>query len=649
MRSKILTAGLFLCAGWLATGAFATDFPTYDSLNEGPLRRPEWQGRDFVFYKYAEPTPRERVEFEAQKLIEPTWNDPDFYDLEGFGEWDWQLHTSLARYDDIRDHFASGGHRDTYHAVKLYYRHWFDEEMKTIPAARRDKTTMLTFPAQFNFACYDAAWGAGMVGQEIGINSVGFQSKLAYLRGAARQNQIPFYVQVSPWYIDYGIWARGEDREPSGFTQYYKGLPETEVPPADLPLPKELGVGGRAGWWNGGHCASFLARCWTMSWLSGASVVMPEAFQHNFFAYDPEFSSQKGTGNGYVPNDPKQRATLSPLGERAQTFLQLTRDHTDRGIPYAPFAILVDQYAGFNGSMCAGISSFEGKGDLVCPPRPWGVLQPTLGDREMYLFFDTIWPDSMYLQLLIGRNQDGIVNQDRRMVASLYGDTFDVLLSNVSEDVLQAYPVVICIGDQEFLPATTDKLTRYLLGGGRVYLTYAQAEQLGPTMDTLRAAGRVELYGLDQEHRPAQVEWKRWLQPFLPVSVADEAEIQRREEGLKLRPYEVRFKQEVERIMAELAPEFLPVKVEGDIQYLINRTPHGWVVGLINNAGIEKGVHTPVQVDPSEARSVTVTLRDGTLTRADEWYTEKTLAIQKNRVSVTVPSGDVRILNLEVK
>jgi hypothetical protein len=638
----ILALSVVLTSGTL----FAAPFPTYEALMEGPLARHAWQGYDFVFYKWGPPTEREYHEFGAHNLLTPTWKDPEFLDYGEVGEWDWKFHHFLTLHDGIREHLATSDRRTAYHAAEIFYRQFYGEVKRSISPTLRNQTTMLSFPGQFNFASYDGVWGIDMVGHEIGINAVGFQSKLAYLRGSARQNARPFFVDVSPWYIDYGIWARGEDREPSGFTQYYKGLPETEFPPEDLPIPRELGVGGRAGWWNGGHSASFMARCWYMSWLWGATVIVPEACQHNFFAYDPEYASEKGTGNGFVPNDPDQRATLSPMGERAQEFMRITTTYPHRGIPYAPFAILVDQYAGFNGSQCADNSGFEGTSELTAPPRPWGVLDPTLGDREMYLFFDTIWPESMYLQLLIGRNQGGIVNSDNRMVHSAYGDTFDVLMSNASDDVLQAYPVLICIGDHEFLPETTARMEHYLKKGGRVYLTYAQAEQLGDTLSALRAAGPVELYGLDAAHMPEVVDWKRWMQPFLPVSVADDAEIRRREEGLKLLPYEIHFKQEVERIMAPLVKEFLPITVDGDIHYMINRTADGWVIGLINHAGSDKTPYTPVVIDPAQARTITVTLQTGTLTGVKEWMTESALPHRKNQTRVVVPPGEVRILML---
>jgi len=46
--------------------------------------------------------------------------------------------------------------------------------------------------------------------------------------------------------------------------------------------------------------------------------------------------------------------------------------------------------------------------------------------------------------------------------------------------------------------------------------------------------------------------------------------------------------------------ELLPVEVAGDsIQYQINRTTRGWVIELINNAGVAKQPDQPATTDPN--------------------------------------------------
>ena len=87
-----------------------------------------------------------------------------------------------------------------------------------------------------------------------------------------------------------------------------------------------------------------------------------------------------------------------------------------------------------------------------------------------------------------------------------YSEAYDALLSNVPPDVLWCYPVVICLGEHEFLPQTVEKLVEYLRCGGHLCLTYQQAVQLGmkasqdqaaengTAFHKLKQAGRVDLY-----------------------------------------------------------------------------------------------------------------------------------------------------------
>jgi len=133
--------------------------------------------------------------------------------------------------------------------------------------------------------------------------------------------------------------------------------------------------------------------------------------------------------------------------------MRIVDNHNDVGIPYTPYAIMLDEFCGFNGFP-------------LTQPRAWNVLNPTLGDREISLFLDTIFPKSMYLDFMPGVD---VEQADRRLVSSPYGDSFDTLLSNAPQDIINSYPIIICLGDHEFLPDTVDKLISYVRSGGKLY------------------------------------------------------------------------------------------------------------------------------------------------------------------------------------
>lgn len=568
----------------------------FQQLAVGPWQIRRWADRPFVFLSYgnwSQGNRRAAQECRLQGLLTPTWDDPTFpHPLEAKAtEWGWSLQPEGKT------------RRECYEWGRQVYLEKIKERAHSpLPLNKGEPFYSLTGHSWFSV--YGAQWGCNMVGLETGENIIAMQAQIAFLRGAARQNGKPFYVQPSQWYGGtVPLFREGEDE----FTPHVLDEPKVRegISRGGIAIP------------NGGHSPSLLARMWYVAWLSGAAVVCPEACQANFFAAEQVES---------YPVD--RRIPLSPIGKRAQAFLRTVQQHPEIGVPYTPFTILLDEFCGFNGFP-------------LTQPRPWNVLPPTLGDREISLFLDTVYPRSMYLDFMPGVD---VEREDRRLVDSPHGDSFDSLLSNVGLEVLKAYPVVICLGDHEFLPATCEKLSQYLQAGGRLFVTHAQAEQLGPRWDELCKTGQVEQFGLNKQDVPQPIETTRWYTPA--HWGADAATLAARKKAVELLPYERRFRDEVQRIVTGLADRYLPVRVSGEVQFLVNRTRHGWIVGLINNRGVTKENMTPVQVDPSKKQTVSVCLHEGQVTEAQEWCVAGRLPIQGATVTVDVPPGEIRIVEL---
>lgn len=185
-----------------------------------------------------------------------------------------------------------------------------------------------------HYESYAAEWGARCVGLEIGENIAFTQSKLAFARGAARQWQRPWSVQVSPW---------------------FHGACTTSGP-----LRQE---GGGARGLEAGHSLSLYERLWLHGWFSGAAMVTPENSIAIFF---------------------EQAAapwTLTSHGQKAVEVYGFMRTHP-RGIPYAPIAVVLDHLAGYNAYM----------------DKPWGILPVTPADRELRDLFDAqLFPGSDHI------------------------------------------------------------------------------------------------------------------------------------------------------------------------------------------------------------------------------------------------------------
>jgi len=347
-----------------------------------------------------------------------------------------------------------------------------------------------------HYEAYAGEWGALCIGLEVGENIAFTQSKFAFARGASRQWQKPWSVQVSPW---------------------FHGACTTSGP-----LRQE--AGGARGL-DAGHSLSFYERMWLHSWFAGAALVTPENSLAIFF---------------------EQAAspwTLTPHGRKAAEVFRFMREH-ERGVPWTPIAIVLDHMAGYNGYM----------------DKPWGILPPTAGDREIRDLFDyQLFPGSDHVHA----KPDPVNPEAGYLRATPYGESFDVLLSNVSPDLLSAYPVVLLAGDIDFNDAFVNTLARSLRSGGQVLIAPRHRTALGKTFEWLEQQGHIEMliaWNNPVTDRPAAISPQR---------------------------------------LEMMTRKFLPITVSGDpIQYQINRTSKGWVIELVNNQGVIKRRDQPAVIDP---------------------------------------------------
>jgi hypothetical protein len=100
-----------------------------------------------------------------------------------------------------------------------------------------------------------------------------------------------------------------------------------------------------------------------------------------------------------------------------------------------------------------------------------------------------------------------------------------------------------------------------------------------------------------------------------------------------------------------LAADATPVHVEGDVEYLVNRTARGWVVTLFNDNGVFKPQQGMAQVDASAVASVRMSLRGSAVASAGEWTTDRTLEVHRqsgaaDAVTLTIPPGGIAVVEL---
>ena len=97
-------------------------------------------------------------------------------------------------------------------------------------------------------------------------------------------------------------------------------------------------------------------------------------------------------------------------------------------------------------------------------------------------------------------------------------------------------------------------------------------------------------------------------------------------------------------MLSHIFADATPVQVNGDVEYLINRTTNGWVVTLINNNGVFKPQQGLAQVDRSAYVKVSISLRNGKIQSATDWVTDHALPIEN--LTVLIAPGAVSIVEL---
>jgi hypothetical protein len=103
-------------------------------------------------------------------------------------------------------------------------------------------------------------------------------------------------------------------------------------------------------------------------------------------------------------------------------------------------------------------------------------------------------------------------------------------------------------------------------------------------------------------------------------------------------------------MLAHLLADITPLRVSGDVEYLINRAARGWVVTLINNNGVFKPQQGMAQVDRSATVTATISLPGRGILSAQDWISDNTLDIEKQNgqdtVRLRIAPGGIAIVEL---
>jgi len=485
---------------------------------------------------------------------------------------------------------------------------------KTPTGAMWDKLIPAMSTSSTSFAHALSEWGVRVLGMETAAVMPMTAMRIAFTRGAARQYGGDFLYYHAP---NFGDTA-------TVFT-------------------KQMSYGGPDNFFHTrygatmGPSLSWYRKSYYLYYMSGASAIYLEQGYDQFFK----------------PGPGEHPFQLNPLGRITDEFVRFAERHPDRGTPYTPIAFLLDPAHGWE------ITDY--------PQWPFEVSQINESDRALReLIGAAYYPGTV-------REGEPASGERQTFVPGIFGNIFDVLVtSETHRDAIDSYRAVIVGGRIDWSTTWIEKLKNYLSSGGVLLLNSAQtkglpADLLGAQLTgaaaeaddakcLLRSEAKQDLRG--QMFRYDRLETKGATvlisapndDPLVTVNKVGRGKLifvavpDLLGEDKRLTPFAA-------HLLAHLSAEATPVKIEGDVEYLINRNSRGWVVTLFNDNGVFKPQQGLAQVDRNAIVAVTLNLRGRKITQASDWTADKPLEVAsydgESGVRISIPAGGIAIVELQ--
>jgi hypothetical protein len=258
-------------------------------------------------------------------------------------------------------------------------------------------------------------------------------------------------------------------------------------------------------------------------------------------------------------------------------------------------------------------------------------------------------------------------------VPGIFGNIFDVLVaSETHKEAIDSYRAVIVAGQIHWTPPWAKKLEEYVRNGGVVVLNTANSNGLPPEFLGVQEVGALieedaarclvpnepaeDLRGQKFRYRKVFPKGAELLiatpqgDPLVTVNRIGRGKVvfvtvpDLLGEDERLVPFAA-------HVLAHLAADATPVKIEGDVEYLINRNSRGWVITIFNDNGVLKPQQGLAQVDRRASVEVKLSLRGFQIASANEWTSNQSLETQGQGtagrgVTVTIPPGGVAVVEL---
>jgi hypothetical protein len=514
---------------------------------------------------------------------------------------------------------ASMSRRELLEAHRQFYsnaiaRKWRDT-FKTETGPQWEKLIPAQSTSSTSFAHALMQWGVNLLGMETAAVMPMTGMRIAFTRGAARQFGGAFLYYHAPNFGDTATtFTKVQNFAGPDFFYHSRYGPTM------------------------GPSLSWYRKSYYLYYMAGASAIYLEQGGDQFF--------KPGPGD-----HPFQ---LNPLGRITDEFIRFAEKHPDRGAPYTPVALLLDPAHGFE------MTDY--------PHWPFEVSQIDRGDRALRELFGVA-----YFPGLVVEGEPAIADR-QPFVSGIFGDIFDVLTAaevqgsrSKLEGLLPAYRAVVVGGRIEWSAEWIQRLNDYVLNGGTLVLNAAQLKNLPEQLAGVRAtnatveadSARCQATGEENQDLGGQLFQYQKVElkgatAFMSAPNGDPlVTVNKIGKGSvvfaalpDLLGVDERITPFAAHLLAHVFADATPLKVTGDVEYLINRAANGWVVTLLNNNGVFKTQQGMAQVDRNAYVTVTI---GPEIVSAKEWISESDLRVDAGSVSVRIAPGGVAIVELKSK
>jgi hypothetical protein len=444
-------------------------------------------------------------------------------------------------------------------------------------------------------------WGVKLLGMETAAVMPMTGMRIAFTRGAARQSGGAFLYYHAPNFGDTATtFTKVQNFAGPDFFYHSRYGPSM------------------------GPSLSWYRKSYYLYYMSGASAIYLEQGGDQFF--------KPGPGE-----NPLQ---LNPLGRITEEFMRFAEKHPDRGVPYTPIAFLLDPAHGFE------MTDY--------PQWPFEVSQIDRSDRALRELFGVA-----YYPGLVVEGEPAMADR-QPFVAGVFGDIFDVVTTEAKD--FAGYRAVVLGGRAE----SNQKLNEYVRDGGTVVVNAAQIRNVPQAVlgvrltnataeaDTARCSDGTDLSG--QLFRYEKIELKGATTLIAATNGDPLVTVNKVGKGTvvfaalpDLLGIDERVTPFAAHMLAHIFADATPVRVRGDVEYLINRTENGWVVTLLNNNGVYKTQQGMAQVDRNAYVDVSISVRGEKIQSASDWMNAAALTVEANNVKVRIAPGGVAVVELRTK